>query len=490
MFSNSRIFFILCLSFIAGVLIAPILPKIIMAIAAMIFVCTISIWWEAKWARLVGFAGLVLLLGALRFQVSVGKNNLSQFYGKQVVGVVVEEPDVRADKTYLTVGKLEINGQRINDQLLVSMYPSRNFNYGDKLNLSGKVQEPFVFPDFNYKNYLSRFGVHAVVYYPTYEITLSNQANPIKSGLLNIKTRFLSNLTRVLPEPQNAFLAGLLVGSKRAIPQNLTDAFNTTGTSHMVAISGFNVTIIVFALDLLLARFGKRVSFGVNILVIIAFIILTGATASVIRAGIMAGLVLVAKNIGRLYHPQNALALTAAVMVAVNPQILLFDVGFQLSFLALVGLVSLSPILNQYLNLIPGILREFLVATIAAQIFALPILLYNFDTLSLIAPVTNVLVLPLVPAAMLFGFATGLAGFLWKALAAALAWPAYLVLSYIIVVVEWTAKLPYASLSAHINLYGLVIYYAVLVGSLWIYHHRRRNQKILAVAEKFTLYKV
>lgn len=418
--------------------------------------------------RLIGVVGLVLLAGSLRFQLSVEKNNLSQFYDQDVVvsGVIVEEPDIRSDKIYLTLGKLSVNDQHISDKILVSVYPYRNFNYGDRLVIEGEMLEPMVFEDFNYKNYLSRFGIDAVMYYPDVEIQASDQGNKIKSSLLLVKQKFVANLTNVLPEPQNAFLGGLLVGQKRSIPENLTNEFNKTGTSHIVALSGFNIAIIIFALDWALVRFGRRTSLLANTGVILCFVILTGASSSVIRAAVMGAMILTAKNIGRLFHPTNALVSVCAVMLIINPKLLLFDVGFQLSFLALAGLVYLMPILSKVFSFVPRFFKEFLVATLAAQIFTLPVLLYNFDQLSLIAPITNVLVLPIVPPTMLFGFLTGLAGFIWEPIASILAWPTWTLLSYIIQVIHWTASIPYAAVSVHMNLPILIIYYLTLAGIL------------------------
>jgi competence protein ComEC len=489
--TKSKIFLIFCLSFITGVLIAPVLSKLAVTITAITFVMLVSIGWSSKWAKLIGLAGLILLLGTLRFQSVVARNNLAHFYDQKadVVGSITEEPDVRADKTYLTVSKLEINGQKINDKILVSVYNSRNFAYGDKISFKGKILEPKEFPDFNYKNYLSRFGIDAVVYYPNPEVIASGEGNKIKAALLTVKQKFTENLSQILPEPQNAFAAALLVGNKRAIPEWLTNAFNITGTSHVVAISGFNITIIVSTLDLILSRFGRRATFLVNLPLILGFVILTGASASVVRASIVVGLVLLAKNIGRLYHPTNALALCAAVMLIINPKLLLFDVGFQLSFLALAGIVYISPIINPFFHRWPKVLREAIVATISAQIFALPVLLFNFDQLSLVSPLANLLVLPPIPLTMLFGFLAGLSGFVWQQLASVMAWPAWILLSYIIQIITWCARIPHASLNVHINVVGLFAYYAVLVAFMAGYHKFKARKLVLEEVAQFALYK-
>ncbi|MBX4204903.1 MAG: ComEC family competence protein [Candidatus Doudnabacteria bacterium] len=464
-FSKSKIFLFVCLSFIFGVLIAPFIPKIFTVIAAVFFVILISVWWNSKMARIAGVCGLVLLAGVMRFQTAILVNNLTPFYDTnlKVSGVIIEEPDIRDDKIYLTLGKIRINDQEIQDKILVSVYPNHNFDYGDELELSGKIQEPAVFEDFNYRNYLSRYGIHAVMYYPNFEVSAQNRGNPIKSQLLSIKHKFITNLTTVLPEPQNALLGGILVGEKRTIPKDLSDKFNTTGTSHIVAISGYNITIIVWALDLMLRRFGKKVSSSISFLLIIAFVILTGAAASAIRAAIIGTLGLIALNIGRLQNITNAMALTGAAMVLLNPKILHFDVGFQLSFLALCGLVYLTPIISWRHKWIPDWVSRGFTATLAAQIFTLPILLYNFDRLSLVSPLTNVLVLEMVPPTMALGFGTGVLGFIWPALASLVAWPLWILLSYIIEIVQLTARIPYASIGLHINIIGLLIYYAALI---------------------------
>jgi competence protein ComEC len=160
-------------------------------------------------------------------------------------------------------------------------------------------------------------------------------------------------------------------------------------------------------------------------------------------------------------------------LVAINPKLLLFDVGFQLSFLAFAGLVYLSPVISRYFRFFPDILRQVLVATISAQIFALPILLYNFDSLSLISVFANILALPIVPFTMLAGFITGIAGFVWPALSSILAWPAWILLSYIILVVQKLSGIPFASLHVSLNLVGVFAYYIALASFLWFIHLRQ-----------------
>lgn len=476
--SKSKIFLLVCLAFIAGVFLGRFLNLELMVIIAMSFIVVVSLFWNYSWAKVLGLTGIVMILGIFRFTTFERSSDLTNLFSQKVnlSAIIVNEPDARSDKTYLTAGKLFLKGdsfgQRspLSGQILISVPRFPEYAYGDKIEFLGKVVEPKEAEakgEFSYKNYLSRFGIDAVMYYPPIKVVDRNQGNKIKQVLLKIKFKFLNVLTETLPEPQQSFLAGLLVGARRSIPVDLTEAFNRTGTSHIVALSGFNITIIAQALNFLLSRFGRRISFGLSLLCIIAFVILSGASASVVRAGVMGALGLVALNMGRLYTINNALALTAAVMVGINPKILHFDVGFQLSFAALLGIVYLLPIMEPYFYWCPKLIKGFLLPTIAAQIATLGIIVYYFDRLSLVALPANLLTLPLVPATMLLGFLSGILGLIFLPLgqiAAALSW---VLLTYIIKVVEFFSSLSFAALSVSSPLWLAIIYYLILIWLLW-----------------------
>ncbi len=463
--SNSKIFLICCLAFIVGIFAGRFLNFTIMVIAAMVFIMIISLGWQKRLAMVIGFAGLISLLGAWRFISEFQQNDIQMFYGQTVSGqgIIAEEPDTRPDKVYLTLSQVEIGDQKITSKILatVPLYPQHE--YGEKINFSAKIQEPKEFPDFNYKNYLSRFGIDAVIYYPKVTTEDGNYGNKLKFYILQFKHRWSDNLAQLLPEPQNAFLGGLLLGAKRAIPPELTDGFNITGTSHIVAVSGYNITIIIAGIDLLLRRFlHKRAALIISLSAIAGFVVLTGASASVIRAASMGALLLIALNIGRIYAVANALAFSAAVMLLINPQILHFDIGFQLSFAALLGLVYLTPRIEPGFLWVPKYFRQYLVATLAAEIATLPILLLNFGRLSLVAPLANILVLPVVPITMLFGFLAGTGSLVWLKLGIPFAGIAWILLTYIIKVVETLSKIPYAALSLKFNIFWFVVYYLIL----------------------------
>ncbi len=450
-----------------------------MAIAAMIFIITLSLGWKNKQALVFGLAGLALLFGSYRFHSSFYQNDINIYYDKKIQGqgVILDEPDIRADKTFLTLSHIEIDGKEVESKILFNTGRFPEFAYGQKISFDGKLVEPNDAEapgEFSYKNYLSRFGIDGIIYYPKINVLENGKGNVIKYYLFKFKSYFVSKMSETMPEPQNSFLAGLLVGLRKSIPEDLINALAITGTTHVIAISGFNITIIATAVNGLLLRFFRRkISFFIALLSILLFVILAGASASAVRAGIMGGLGMLALRIGRINAIANALAFTAVVMLVINPQILLFDAGFQLSFLALLGLVYLSPLIESKFLWIPEMFRMYLIPTIGAYIFTLPFLLHEFGRLSLVAIPVNFLVLPMIPLAMLFGFLTGILNLIWPTLAYPAMWLAWGCLTYVLEVVKWSARIPYASASVPLNTVWTGFCYILLI-SLIIYLWNRQ----------------
>lgn len=472
---KSKIFLLFCLSFIVGVALGQYLNNYVMAISAMFFLLGIGIFWTRRRVLLVGFLGLTFLLGALRYQASFpnAKNNfVGRLYGQTVElqGIVAREPDVRDRQTNLT---LKPEGYVGNILLAVGRYPE--YHYGDKLRIKGKVEEPFETEDFSYKNYLSRYDTYAVMRYPKVERSGAGYGNPVKAWFLTIKQKFLTVLSQILPEPHNALVLGLLLGLKRALPTSFKDALAVAGVSHIVVISGYNISIITRNLLKTRSWWGRRAAFWLSLLTVLAFVVITGAEASVIRAAVMGMMVVLALNLGRMYRPLNALVFVGTVMVAQNPKILSFDIGFQLSFMATLGLIYLSPIFEKWFSVLPDFLgfRTNLSSTLAAQTMTLPLLMLYFDRLSVVAPLVNVLILWVIPYAMFFGFFTGLAGLLYLPLGQLLGGLVWILLEYLIRVVNFFAGLPLAAISVQINLPVVFGYYLLLAAGLAIYRYRK-----------------
>ena len=260
-------------------------------------------------------------------------------------------------------------------------------------------------------------------------------------------------------------MAGLLTGSRRGIPEHLMNDFNVTGLTHIIAISGYNITIVIAVISGMLFWLPLKVRFFPSIVAIIAFTLFVGASAAVVRASIMGILGLLALQTGRQSEVRLTILWTLFFMLLWNPKYLWYDAGFQLSFLAVLGLVEIAPYLDPLFKHIPKTLgiREALQMTIAAQISAVPLILFLFGRLSLIAPIANLMVAPFIPLAMLFGFFGTVTSFLWFPLGQLIGYIGWGCLEWIILVAHTLANLPFASIElGKISGITISIYYVAL----------------------------
>jgi len=450
-----------------------------------------------KYFLVLGLWGFFLFLGIWRCQLSLPKQNPDQIYfynGRevQVRGFIDKEPDQREDKVKLELKSQQIflnnSWQKVAGKILLTNYLYPEYNYGDKLDIVCNLQKPEKVQGFAYDDYLARYNVYSTCYNPKITLLAKNQGNFALAEILNFKNFFIARINYVLAEPQSSFLAGLLIGAKRAIPADLQSFFSKTGTTHIVAVSGYNVTIIAVFLMLILQNLGlaRKKTFWLILGFLIVFAIMTGLQASCIRAAIMGGLILLASYLGRLSKIRNALILTAALMLVLNPKILVFDLGFQLSFLATLGLVYLNPILKEVfkvekfikLKSLQMIFGDYLLTTLSAIIMTQPIILYNYGKISLVAPLANILILPFVPLAMLLGFMTGILAMIWTGLGWVAGWSVWLVLTYIIWILEKLAGLNWAYYEfPKISLGIMAFLYTLLV--IFIRAIKNKKQKIL-----------
>lgn len=291
-------------------------------------------------------------------------------------------------------------------------------------------------------------------------------------------------MAEMIPTPEAGLLEGLLLGGDGKLPKNIQDNFSRTGTTHIVAVSGYNITIIAeyLMLSLLFLGFWRRQAFWFSILGIFLFILMIGFPSSAVRAGVMGMLLLWAMKNGRLANSQNAIVASAAIMLLINPLLLRWDIGFQLSFLATLGIIYLYPFLERRLvkkNKVFGIL-EILGLTISAQIFVLPIILMNFGSLSLISPLANVLVLPIIPLTMLLGFIAGISKIIFPPLAMFFSWLVYLPLRYEIESISFLAGLKWASIEIkNFAWYLAVIWYILLIRTIFMLQRKNIQENVI-----------
>jgi len=478
------------------------LPRTAFTIAFLLaFLCGIAAgtFFEAPWQWLLGGAtaagavgmlfrsfGTVLLwllilagmlLGFARFEMNEFMANEADlsFWNDgeeivEIIGTVAEEPDRRMDHVKLTIEASELNGELITGRVLAKLARFPSYNYGDELRLRGHLKMPFETDEFSYRDYLARFGIRSVIYYPRVSQLSADHGNPIFAALYDWKFRFESKINQVFPEPGASFMAGLLTGSRRGIPEAVLADFNATGLTHIIAISGYNIALVIaFAVAVLGKYISRRWQFFAVAVFVIAFTLFVGAGPSVLRAAIMGLLAFFALTIGRQYHVGIAIVLTAASMVAWNPAILLTDVSFQLSFAAVLGLLFVAPHLEPWMTRVTErfAIRESLTLTLAAQVTAVPLIVFYFDRLSLISPLANVLVAPAIPLAMLTGLISTIAGWVYLPLGILLGFIPHLLLQYMLLVADWLAAIPFADVAVTgFGQTAVVLYYLSLVGWL------------------------
>lgn len=386
---------------------------------------------DKKYLWLAGLA-MIAMLGNIYYQwhEAESQNNKIVFGEKTELVGVVEKSEQRLNSQKIIVGNIQITANR---------YPL--FEYGDKIKVSGVITKPIG----EWENYFSKEGIIGLIQFS--EITLIAKAagSPIKSALYGIKSFFETSYKQVLPFEQAAFLSGLTLGSTAEFSDELREKLRLTGTTHLVALSGYNISVIAKAAAIILGSWWltRRFSFVLSILLILGFVIMTGAEASVVRAAIMAMVMLLADRVGRPYYFRNAIMLAALIMILINPKILAFDIGFQLSFAALLGIIYLRPLLKKLLRFSdqPGFLnwREHFLTTTAAQVAVLPLVIYYFDYFSPLAILSNILILEFIPITMTLGFFIGFASLIAYPLALIVSFPVSIFLMYELTIINFFA---------------------------------------------------
>jgi competence protein ComEC len=329
-------------------------------------------------------------------------------------GTIVDRPDIRQNKILLT---FQPDNQPGRIQLSLNRYPI--YSYGDRLSLYGRLTQPEPFQNFNYPLYLERFQIYGQISYPSRIKKLaSNQASPILKSLYQFSQTIENNIQQKIPEPEASFLNGILLGNKRAIPQNIQTDLKNTGTTHIIAISGANITILLRIIIQLLPIYRRRQQFFLVFIIASLITIITGASASVLRGASVAIFSSFLKLYSRQNRPTPLILCTGTILILGNPLLLVADSGFQLSFAAFSGLAYLGePITinlerNSFLQKWPLIIKSSLSETLAATIGTLPLSFILFGQLSLLGLLVNPLILWLLPFITLLGLGICLFSFL------------------------------------------------------------------------------
>jgi len=409
-------------------------------------------------------------------------------------GKIADEPDRRPDQTKYTIAVNRIQTasgitvENIQGNVLVTdrrQWPE--FHYGDHVITSGTLEKPQPIETFRYDHYLSRYDIYSVIYRSSMQTDNSlppSKILPLRM-MYRIKSRFEKQINKLYPEPHASFMAGLLTGSRKGIPDHLLADFNTTGLTHIIAISGYNITIIIAIITGALFWLPIKIRYICATTSIVIFVLFVGASAAVVRAGIMGILGILALHAGRSASVRLSILWTATLMILWNPKILWYDAGFQLSFLAVIGLSELSPFLEPLFKRIPETLalRESLTMTMAAQISAVPLIIMLFGRLSLIAPIANMLTAPVIPLAMLFGAVGTMISFVSLPLGLCVAYGGWAMLQWIIIIAQFCANIPFASTALHMPLGLIIVYYVLLILAIYI-----KTRSVSLVSKEQPLY--
>jgi competence protein ComEC len=474
---RDKIIFTSIFSFLMGVFVRSFLfiPTLYFWIFLVVFALLVFAFFIFKKEIILLFAisFVCVFLGILRYHykdIRELKNVFDDLVGTEVYfeGVVSREADRRENNQ-----RLVVNFENVN--VLVVTEPYSEFIYGDKVLVSGELSKPENFStdigkEFDYINYLSKDSIYYNVSFAEVSLVSSGHGSSFISFLLKTKSKFLNKIESIIPRPQSSLLGGLLLGTKQSLGQELQQDFVDTGLIHVVVLSGYNVTIVAEAIMRFLSFLPLTFGIAVGSFSIVFFAIMTGAGATIVRASVMAILALLARAKGEAFNITRALVVAGFLMVLHNPYILYFDLSFQLSFLATLGLIYLSPLFEKYFMWLPkkAGLREIASATIATQIFVLPFILFKMGTLSIIAPVTNLIVLPLIPSTMFFGFITGILGFISEFVAMPFGFISNLLLKFEIFVVETFARPNFSAVEVpNFSILLVLIIYIFIFGFLY-----------------------
>jgi competence protein ComEC len=465
--------------------------------------------------RLLFVCGALLALGAGRYAWAarpLPANHIAHDVDTGYItltGVIVRDVDVRDQLVNLTVQVESIRqaGQPHAAQGLVLVQAPRHgsYAYGDRVTVSGQLLTPPEFDDFSYRDYLARRGIHAMIPNAQVDVLAHNQGRPWYAAMYDLKDRAHQTINRLLPSPQAPLLSGILLGVESGIPENVREAFNQTGTSHIIAISGANIIVVIrVLLGLLEPGLGKRRAAWVTLSGVGIYTLFVGADPAVVRAAIMGGLALFAAQSGRRAHGLTSLAFAVWLMTLWNP-LTLWDIGFQLSAAATAGVVLFS---RSFTDRLERLLRrvfaqqtarqvtrwmaEPVVVGLAAQITTTPLILLYFGRLSVISLVANILIVPAQAYIMTLGWLAVWAGIIWTALGEPLAWVVWIPLTYTLDIVRALAKFDWASLQVDFppsyawGVYGGLLGLALVI----IQHPDDRNALFRRLQRHVTAYTI
>ncbi len=480
----------IALGWVSGIVLAASNPNLSSRLAlvwlALCGLALLSAWLLRDWQRWPALALLALTLGGLRMALVPGSSELARYNnqgGVSIEGVVSAVPGLRDSGAQLrvTADTLIQGGARlpVSGVVLVQSAQGRSVRHGDRVRATGLLLRPWAFDSFSWSDQLARSGVFSIMREASLQVLASGQGAPLPAALARLNERAGQLVTRNLPDPQAALLKGILLGNESGLSPSVRQAFNDTGATHVIAISGFNMIILSGAIMALLRRTQLPPSQAVfiGILAILLYTLFVGASASVLRAALMSSLLVVASGIRRRVFAPASLAAAILLMSLESPTVL-WDVGFQLSVFATLGIMLfVAPLtvgLQRALNILlsPGagrrvgdLLAEPLVVSLAAQISTLPLILRYFERLSLVSLPVNLLIIPAQAPLLILGFLATATAFVAPLPAQLLFWLDMLPLTWTTEIVQAAARLPFAASELPVDSRLVAGFYTALVAA-------------------------
>lgn len=466
---------VFCIGIIVGVVLVQYGYGIVSAgwLAAVGVALGYCLWQRHIYLLLVVlFAGVVagLWRGGIEWQQ---REPYGKLIGHTVTieGIVAEDPDTgKAGEQVLRVTVTTIDGHTLPGVIWVSAVTPEDIRRSDKVTIYGKLDEGF--GSFVASMYRAR-------------IQKVERPQPGDIALL-VRDHFAAAVRTAVPEPEASLGIGYLVGQRRALPPELDQALQIAGLTHIVVASGYNLTILVRLARRVFMRVSRFAALAAASGLVMSFIAITGASPSMSRAGLVAGLSLLAWYYGRKFHPLVLLPLAASVTLLVNPSFGWNDLGWQLSFAAFAGVMIVAPLGQRYFfgDKKPGIVRQILGETVAAQLCTLPILVLAFGEFSNVAVLANLLVLPFVPLAMLLTFVAGIGALIMPGGAELIGMPASILLHYMTTVAQFFAGLPWAQTQVTINGWVVAATYSALAAAcLYVWRKTQYNLRGSTIVE-------
>ncbi len=470
-FSPSWTLFLACLGVGFGIAVASWLTGVWIVLAAMIGIGAVAVLLRAlpirDRMRMLAILILGIAIGVGRYAIAgPSVNSIANDVGSSAIveGRIVSA-DLNDDGVTYVVDRVSVVGSRTSgereDRIRLEAPISSNASIGQYLRASCVLEQPQTFDGFAYDRFLAAKSIYAICRLSSAPFVISPPFEGGVGGGWRVSDHFwltigsihdwINDRARaILPEPQATLLLGLLIG-ENDFSDRWQEKFQITGTSHIVAASGYNVAIVAELALILLVTLGlyRKQAYPIVVVCIVAFVIIAGAGGAVVRAGIMGVLVLTARHIGRHGSPRNILALTVVAMLLFEPRLLRDDVGFQLSVCATTGMILFTDRISAMLKRVPtsfGV-RESLASTIAATVATLPITMVSFGKISIVAPFVNMLVLPFIPYAMALGGGAIAISSIVKSIGVWIALPAWTVLSTMTSVIDLAATIPFASMN-------------------------------------------